>query len=45
MGGHPLHGMGTGGVPGPGGTTAGREAPEEKACSKMGLHLGSGGKI
>ena len=43
-GGRPPHGPGPWGVPGPGGATVDREAPEEMELQKMGIHIRGGGK-
>ena len=44
MGGHPLHWGSPGGVPGPGGAAADREAPVKENRQEVGLHLGGNGK-
>ena len=44
MGDHLPHGLGTGGVPGPGGEKIDGEAPAAVDIRGMGIHLEDGGK-
>ena len=45
MGGHPPHGTGLGGVPGPGGATIDGEDPAVADRREKGIHLSGGRKV